>query len=118
MRYTFNSLFAPHIIGLIEQKYADGFSYVSGEKLLKRFDTFCEKNYPEANTITYNLVSEWSVIRPTEGRAFRDNRMNALRQLSLYMLSLGLDAHVPRNYSKNVIPCRNMKKLTRFKILS
>ena len=104
MRYTFESAFAPYIIGLIEQKRADGYSYDNGEKLLKRFDTFCKDNYPETNTITYELVSEWSAIRPTENRAFRDNRMNVLRQLCLYMLSLGLEAHVPYNYSKKVKP--------------
>jgi len=104
MRYTFESAFAPHIIGLIEQKRADGFSYAAGEKLLKRFDFFCKENFPEADVITYELVAEWSVIRPTEGRNYRDNRMNALRQLSLYMLSLGMDAHVPHNYSKSQKP--------------
>jgi len=104
MKYTFESTFAPYIIGLIEQKRSDGFSYANGEKLLKRFDNFCKDNCPEINTITYELVSEWSAIKLTERRASRDNRMNALRQLSLYMLSLGLEAHVPHNYSKKLKP--------------
>ena len=104
MRHTFESALAPHIVGLIEQKRADGFIYDNGERLLKRLDAFCRENHPETDTITYELASEWSVVRPTEGTAFRDNRMNALRQLSLYMLSLGLEAYVPRNYSKNAKP--------------
>lgn len=104
MRYTFESVFAPYITGLVEQKRADGFSYVDGERLLKRFDTFCKESFPEADIITYELAAEWSVLRPTENRGYRDNRMAALRQLSLYMLSLGMVAHVPRNYSKSQKP--------------
>jgi len=104
MRYTFESMFAPHIIGLIEQKRADGFSYVNGEKLLKRFDTFCITRFPETDTITHELVSAWSVIRPSEGRNYRDGRVGSVRQLGLYMLSLGIDAYVPHNYSKNQKP--------------
>lgn len=104
MRYTFESAFAPFISGLIDQKRADGFSYTSGEVLLKRLDIFCKESFPEAETITYDIAAEWSAIKATEGRSFRDNRVGALRQLSLYMLSLGIDAYVPRNYSKSQKP--------------
>jgi integrase len=100
MRYTFESAFAPHIIGLIEQKRADGFIYFEGEKLLKRFDTFCIDNFPDESVLTREIIAEWSVVRPKEGRGFRDNRVGAVRQLGLYMLSLGIDAYVPHNYSK------------------
>lgn len=104
MRYIFESAFAPYIAGLIDQKRADGFIYTSSEALLKRFDTFCKINFPEADTITYEIATEWSAIRSTESRNSRDNRMAALRQVSLYMLSLGIDAYVPRNYSKSQKP--------------
>jgi integrase len=104
MRYSYESAFAPYITGLIEQKQADGFSYTTSEYLLKRFDTFCKEAFPETDTILYELAAEWSVIRPTESRNFRDNRMGALRQLSLYMLSIGVDAYVPHNYTKRQKP--------------
>lgn len=100
MRHTFESSFAPYISGLIDQKRADGFSYIIVEKRLKQLDTFCCEHFPSADVITRDLAVAWSVIRPSEGRSYRDNRVAALRQLSLYMLSLGLDAYVPRNYSK------------------
>jgi hypothetical protein len=104
MKFTFESAFAPHISGLIEQKRADGFIYSSGERLLKRFDAFCHECFPDVSVLTRDLAAEWSVIRPTEGRAYRDNRVGALRQLGLYMQSLGLDAYVPSNYSKSQKP--------------
>jgi integrase len=100
VKYSFESAFAPHIIGLIEQKRADGFSYAKGEKLLKHFDTFCAERFPEETSLTNELVAEWSAIRPTEGRGYRDSRMGTVRQLGLYMLSLGMDAYVPHKYSK------------------
>jgi integrase len=101
MKYTFESAFAPYIVGLIEQKRADGFIYSTEEGLLKRLDSFCKERFPETDAITRELVSEWSIIRPTEGRSYRDNRMGSVRQLSLYMLSLGIEAYVPNNYSKS-----------------
>ena len=104
MSHIYKSAFAPYIEGLIQQKRADGFVYTINEYLLKRIDAFCEEAFPDADTITSELAAEWSVIRPTEGRGNRDGRVAALRQLSLYMLSLGIDAYVPRNYSKSQKP--------------
>ena len=100
MKYTFDSAFAPYITGMVEQKHTDGYNYSTSEKLLKHFDTFCKEQFPEVDVITYELVSEWSAIRPTEGRNYRDHRIGAIRQLGLYMLSLGIEAYVPHNYSK------------------
>jgi len=99
MKNIFESSFAPYITGLVEQKRVDGFSYASGEYLLKRFDTFCKESHPKTDIITYELATEWSTLKPTESKNYRNTRMAALRQLSLYMLSLGIDTYVPRNYS-------------------
>jgi integrase len=102
--YIFESAFAPYITGLIEQKHADGYTYTSGERLLKRLDAFCKENFSETDAITYDLAAEWSVIKPSESISYRNNRVATLRQLSLYMLSLGIDAYVPRVFSKRQKP--------------
>ena len=104
MSDTFESAFAPYIAGLIEQKHADGFVYAASERMLKRLDSFCKEKYPGTDVVSYELVTGWSAIRPSESRRNRDNRMIALRQLSLYMLSLGIDAYVPRKYGKSQKP--------------
>ena len=101
MRYTYESVFAIYITGLIEQKRTDGYKFYNEENLLKRFDTFCKERFPKIDKITYDLAAEWSVISPTEGKNFRADRMSALRQLSLYMLSLGIEAYIPHKYSKS-----------------
>jgi integrase len=100
----FESAFAPYITGLVEQKHADGFGYVTAERNLRQFDAFCVRQFPGAASLSQGLVEEWAVIKPTEGRGSRDSRVAAVRQLGLYMLSLGLDAYIPRNYSKRQKP--------------
>jgi len=101
MRYSFKSAFAPHIIGLIQQKQADGFIYHSNAVLLKKFDTFCLSRFPDTDVISRDIVAEWAVIRSTEGKNYRNSRMYALRQLCLYILSLGLEAYVPHDIGSN-----------------
>jgi integrase len=104
VKNSFESSFAPYIAGLIEQKHTDGFAYNSAERKLKQFDAFCAERFPNAISLNREMVAEWSVIKPTEGRSSRDNRMGAVRQLGLFMLSLGLEAYIPHNYSKKEKP--------------
>lgn len=95
MNYTFESTLAPYIIGLIEQRRADGFSYDSGEKLLKRFDTFCVTRFPKETTVTFELAAEWSAACTGQSDAHRNSRISIVRSLSIYILSLGKEAYVP-----------------------
>jgi len=103
MKYIFESAFAPYIEGVIRQKRADGFLYNEGERHLKKFDEFCVRCYPDAVTVDYGLAAAWAEIRPTEGKHSRNRRVGELRQLCLYMCSLGLECYVPR------IMCRTEK---------
>jgi integrase len=96
MKFSYESAFALHIVGLIEQKRADGFQYDSEEYKLKMFDTFCLARFPAAAVVTRELAEAWAEIKPTEGKNTRRGRVSVLRQLCLYTLSLGIDAYVPR----------------------
>ena len=104
MKYTFESAFEPYIVGLIEQKRSDGFAYEVGEYHLKKFDEFCVSFFTGVATITHDIASKWANIRETEGEHYRNRRVDALRQLSLYMLSLGHEAYVPRTINKGSKP--------------
>jgi len=99
----FKSLLAPYITGLIEQKRACGYAYVYQEHVLESFDRFCIEQSHEVNTITRDLVMEWAVQRSTEGKNHRNQRVSFVRQLALYMLSLGMDAYVPRHYASGTV---------------
>lgn len=98
MNYVFKSNLAPYITGLIEQKRADGYLYVGGEDLLKRFDTFCVKNFPNEMTVTFDLVAEWAASCTGHSNAHRNSRIYIIRNLSHYILSLGLEAYVPDSF--------------------
>ena len=95
MKYTYESNLAPYIIGLIEQKQADGFSYDAGERLLKRLDRFCASRFPEETTVTFQLAAEWAASSTGTTDAYRNTKVSIIKQLSLYILSIGREAYRP-----------------------
>ncbi len=100
----YNSSLGVYITGLIEQKQACGYAYEYEAYILEFFDRFClERNHTEG-TITRNLVMDWAIQRPTEGKNYRNQRVSFVRQLALYMQSLGKNPYIPKGLSKNNIP--------------
>jgi integrase len=96
--YQYQSCMATYIKALIFQKRLEGFLYDTEEYHLKHFDAFCIKQELSQPTISRELVMAWSEIRDTEGRVYRSRRVSALRQLALYMQSLGVEAHIPTQF--------------------
>lgn len=97
--YTYSSILAPYITGLLQEKRANGFIYEFEGYILKKFDDFLiNKNYQTA-AITKELVAEWSIQRATESLGYRSQRISFVRQLSLYMNSLGIVAYIPKRFS-------------------
>lgn len=95
LEYNYNSPFGPYIIGLIKEQRANGFSYKLEACGLKKFDNFCVDYGISAPEITEELALDWSVQTRTEGLNYQNQRISFLRQLSKYMISLGLNAYVP-----------------------
>ena len=95
LEYSYNSTFSPYIIGLIEERRANGFSYKLEAYGLKKFDNFCVNHGINDSVITEELALDWSVQTRTERLNYRNQRISFLRQLAKYMISLGLDAYVP-----------------------
>ena len=100
----FSSKLAPYIEGLIREKRANGYIYQYEEYILTMFDAFIIKNGFDNGSISKTLIMEWSTQRPVEGKNYRNHRVSFVRQLSLYMLSLGLDAYVPPSQPKDPTP--------------
>jgi integrase len=100
--YVYSSSLAPYIQGLICQKRADGFLYEYEAYILKIFDDFCLNNGFCDSVIKRELVMEWAVQRPTEGINYRNQRVSFVRQLSLYMNSLGINSYIPRQTASKV----------------
>lgn len=94
--YHYESVFAPYINGLIQQKKADGFIYDHEAYILKFFDQFCFENGYDEPIITRELSMEWMLQRDKEGINYRNKRVSVVRKLSLYMNSMGINSYIPR----------------------
>ena len=92
MGYT--SAFAPHIIGLIEQKRALGYKYVSDAAMLRRFDAFCLERHPNETILTHEVMMDWGLKRSGEKPATLQGRLTPVRELSKYIVRLGLEAYI------------------------
>ena len=113
MSYTFTSAFAPYICGLIEKKQALGYDYHGSARILRSFDEFCRKQFPNETHLTAELAMKWAEQTKTEQNLFRLNRVSVIRELAKYMNSVGEQAyllplqltkktrhHIPYIYSK------------------
>ena len=88
MTNNFESKFAPYIVGLIEQRRANGFKYESGEILLKRFDKFCITHFPLLDTVTFELAAEWASSSPGQSDGYRNNKISVVKSLSIFRYGL------------------------------
>ena len=99
LHHHYESVFAPYIEGLILQKKADGFIYELEAYILKFFDQFCIDNDYKEPIITRDISMKWAIQRETEGTNYRNQRLSFVRQLSLYMNSLGINSYIPPHLS-------------------
>jgi len=99
----YESSLAPYIIGLIQQKRACGYKYEFEAYILESFDRFCVEKNHTADTITRDLVMQWAIQRPTEGKNYRNTRVTFVRQLALYMRSLGKNTYIPKHFASETV---------------
>lgn len=94
MSYQFSSKFKNSLIAFLTEKRALGYSYKSGESILKQFDKFCLKYYPDADILTPELGLAWSVRRKGEKGSSFEGRMCIIRELARYMIRCGKDSFI------------------------
>ena len=99
----YRSALAPYISGLLRQKKACGYLYDYEAYVLESFDHFCIHENHTASTISRDLVMRWAVQRPKEGKNCRNRRVSIVRQLALYMLSLGKESYIPRHFASETV---------------
>lgn len=93
--YTFKSVMAPYIQGLLSQKRALGYKYVVEEYVLRSFDEYWIKENGDLDELTRESVEGWMQRRTTEGRTSRSARISVLRQLSIFMNGIGHATYIP-----------------------
>lgn len=100
----FNSNFRKSIYGLIEQKRALGYKYLSPVGILKRFDDFCEINYPNEKILTKEIVLHWATKLPNEKPATLQGRVTPVNELAKYMIRTGKEAFILPKGNLPIIP--------------
>jgi integrase len=99
----YKSSLAPYIVGLIKQKQACGYKYDFDAYILQAFDQFCIEQHHTTDTITRELLMQWAIQRPTEGKNHRNRRMSSICQLALYIRSFGKNAYVPKHFASETV---------------
>lgn len=98
-RFLYTSSLSPYIYGLIEKKHTDGYRYEVETWHLKKLDEFLLCHDPDAKTITKKTADLWCRKRDTEGNVFLKRRISVLRQLCIYMTSMGNPAYIPKDHT-------------------
>jgi integrase/recombinase XerD len=94
MTYSHISLFAERIENFIEQKRSLGFDYTSGGEIMKSFDRFCHKYYPDEMQLSRMLCFSWAVRRGKEGNRTFLNRISPVREFAKFLISIGEEAFI------------------------
>ena len=77
-----------------------GFPCRTEEPILSRFDSYCLERGLEGPEISRDFLSEWLERSPTEGSRDHAKRVGVVRQLMIYMASMGLRVHIPGELPK------------------
>ena len=99
--FVFQSGLKEAIEGLIALKHGLGMKYYGPAVVLKRFDSFCAKRYPEQTILSKELVSDWfsfcCIGKPKTTRL----SMTPVSHLGTYLCNMGTVAYV---FPVNTLP--------------
>lgn len=96
MEVNFKGPFSELLNDFIRFKRSMGFKYVREAQHLKHFSEFSLKFSQKEPSLTKEITDAWSTKRPYENRRNgTEQRITALRQFALYLVSIGYDAYIP-----------------------
>jgi integrase len=95
---TRNSVVAAYIDGLLAEKRANGYDYISEELVLNRFDKYCIDHRLETPEITKAFLSTWMEQTSTEGAFNQGKRISVVRQLVLFMATCDVSVYIPHDF--------------------
>lgn len=93
--YKCCSILAPYIEGLIQERRKLGFSYQFEEYLLKVFDDYCVSKKLQKADFNKEFLSDWLKRKDSESSSYHSQRISFIRQLAVYMNSLGIRSYIP-----------------------
>ena len=96
---TLEGPFAESIAEHVSLKRALGYKYVAESTNLYRFASFTQRKYPTAQGLTREIVLDWCAKKSYESPATQCARASILRQLAIFMESVGEQAYIlPKGY--------------------
>lgn len=96
----FESVLSDYISGIIREKRAAGYDYRTEEAILLRFDHYCVEHGLTSPAFTKEFLSDWCKQAVSEGISNHNKRVSVIRQLSLYMMSVGISVYLPKSHLK------------------
>jgi len=94
-RVVFLSVLGRQIANLVADRRALGYKYDNKEMLFMRLDRFLMESGLDEVRLPKEIVSRWVERNPNESRGNQLKRVLLIRQLALYLVSNGIEAHVP-----------------------
>lgn len=91
----FCSALAEYIKGMLEEKRACGYKYLTEERILLRFDAYWAENNKDTTELTMESLDGWCQIRNNEGSGNYRNRISPVSELAKYMNGLGIPSYIP-----------------------
>lgn len=101
MKKSFYSCFAKDLEAFIQKKRQNGFLYESTEYKLHQFDLFCTDRQVNRPEVTKELVNDWIACFDGNCAVTIAGKASAIRQFSLYLLSIGRSAYIPAQRSQS-----------------
>lgn len=97
--HIFVGPFAEHIANHVKLKQAIGYKYITEADHLVRFSAFTAHNYSDAKELSREIVLDWCFKKSYESQANQCTRASMIRQLAVYMDSMGVNAYIlPKGY--------------------
>lgn len=94
--YPYSSVFANLMNDYITARREAGFKYDNPAYWLYRFDQFCTNENIRDAVITKTLYDSWASKSDTESKTTQCNRIQALKNFSIYLNTLGKSSYVPK----------------------
>lgn len=103
---TYSSTFAPEMRSMFEFRSSIGLSIHPYDTTLARFDKFCLENYPDAKTLTHDIVQGWLTSESLRNTKNIWNSIVEIRYFGKYLNAIGKEAYIA--------PCSNFPKKPSF----
>lgn len=91
----YHSKFAADIENMLVTLRNGGLRLMEMDYFLVDFDRFCTEKYPDVSTLTSEVAEKWIHNATTDSKAHMSRRVNAMKHLGRYQLSLGKAAYIP-----------------------